>query len=237
MIYITGDLHGEFGRLNKAEIKKLKKSDTLIVCGDFGFVWDGSQKEQQTLKKIGKLKPQILFIAGCHDNYKLLEEYPVVELYGAKARQISGKLHELLRGEVYTIEDKKLFAFGGGMSEDMLLREEDVTWWRAENPTDQEFDVAIENLAKHQNEVDYIITHDTPLKHLINVETDQDKIGNIHAFLDSVGKHVKFKAWFFGKYHQDKTIPPRYYAVFQSVLKAPGQEGKKKKKSKASKLG
>ena len=32
----------------------------------------------------------------------------------------------------------------------------------------------------------------------------------------------------FGKYHQDKLIPPRYYAMFQNILKAPGQDAKKK---------
>lgn len=237
MIYITGDLHGELGRLKTDAVKKLKKSDTLIVCGDFGFVWDGSEKEKKELKKIGKLKPQVVFVPGCHDNYSLLAEYPEVDFCGGRARQISGKLHELLRGQIYTIDDKKVFAFGGGVSEDFLLREEGVTWWQEENPTDEEFEAAISNLASNGNEVDYIVTHDASLllKEFINMETDHDELGNIHAFLNAVAKNVKFTAWFFGKYHQDKTIPPRYYAVFQSVLKAPGQDRKKKKKADRTK--
>ena len=58
MIYLTGDLHGDIERLKSKEMKKLKKGDTLIVCGDFGFVWDGSKKEQSVLKKLGKSKYQ-----------------------------------------------------------------------------------------------------------------------------------------------------------------------------------
>ena len=73
MIYITGDLHGEIERLESKAVKKLKKGDTLIVCGDFGFVWDGSEREKKVLKKLGKQKYRILFVAGCHDNYDLLE--------------------------------------------------------------------------------------------------------------------------------------------------------------------
>lgn len=46
MIYLTGDLHGDLERFKSKEMKKLKKGDTLIVCGDFGFLWDGSKKEQ-----------------------------------------------------------------------------------------------------------------------------------------------------------------------------------------------
>lgn len=56
MIYFTGDLHGDYDRFKSKELKKLKKGDTLIVCGDFGFLWDGSKKEQSILKKIEKLK-------------------------------------------------------------------------------------------------------------------------------------------------------------------------------------
>ena len=69
MIYLTGDLHGDFERFRSKEMKKLKKGDTLIVCGDFGFVWDGSKKEQSILKKLGKSKYQILFIEGTHCIY------------------------------------------------------------------------------------------------------------------------------------------------------------------------
>lgn len=50
MIYVTGDVHADLGRFKGKAAKKLKKGDTLIVCGDFGFVWDGSKKEQRVLK-------------------------------------------------------------------------------------------------------------------------------------------------------------------------------------------
>ena len=86
MIYLTGDLHGDFERFRSKEMKKLKKGDTLIVCGDFGFVWDGSKKEQSILKKLGKSKYQILFIEGTHDNLDLLSQYPQEEWNGGKAQ-------------------------------------------------------------------------------------------------------------------------------------------------------
>ena len=50
MIYITGDIHGDFSRFRSPALKKLRKNDALIVCGDFGFIWDGSEKEQKILK-------------------------------------------------------------------------------------------------------------------------------------------------------------------------------------------
>ena len=44
MIYVTGDTHGEFkGRFNTAnfpEQREMTKDDYVIICGDFGGVWD-----------------------------------------------------------------------------------------------------------------------------------------------------------------------------------------------------
>ena len=34
-------MHGDFERFKLPAMKKLKKGDTLIICGDFGFLWDG----------------------------------------------------------------------------------------------------------------------------------------------------------------------------------------------------
>ena len=37
VIYVTGDMHGDFSRFKDSPLKKLKAGDTLLVCGDFGF--------------------------------------------------------------------------------------------------------------------------------------------------------------------------------------------------------
>ena len=113
MLYITGNMHGEMARFEDSRIRKLKKGDTLIVCGDFGFLWDGGAKEEKNLKKLGSKKYQILFVDGTHENFDLLEKYPVTDWNGGKVQQISGNLYHLMRGQVYELEGKKIFTFGG----------------------------------------------------------------------------------------------------------------------------
>ena len=100
LIYVTGDLHGDMERFKSKKLKKLKKGDTLIVCGDFGFVWDGGKKEQKLLKWIGKRRYQVLFVDGTHENFDRLFDYELFELGGAPARHISGNLSYLQRGVV-----------------------------------------------------------------------------------------------------------------------------------------
>ncbi len=44
-IFITGDTHADFERFKKEifyEQTELTKNDYVIVCGDFGGIWDGS---------------------------------------------------------------------------------------------------------------------------------------------------------------------------------------------------
>lgn len=99
MLYITGNMHGEMARFEDSRLRKLKKGDTLIVCGDFGFLWDGGPKEEKNLKKLGSKKYQILFVDGTHENFDLLDSYPISDWNGGKVQQISGNLYHLMRGQ------------------------------------------------------------------------------------------------------------------------------------------
>ena len=218
MICITGDMHGDISRLKHKNIRKLKKNDYLIVCGDFGFVWDGSRKEKRLLKQLGKLKYHVLFVEGCHENYDLLSQYEVTDWKGGKARAITGKLIQLMRGNVYKLGDRKIFTFGGGQSDDIDIRREAETWWPQENPAPEEIDLAIRNLQANGNVVDYIITHEPPFSIKDFLQLDTERKNEMTAYFDIVKSTCRFKSWFFGKYHINKTISQQYHAVFDDVV-------------------
>lgn len=217
MIYITGDLHGDKQRLKDKQLRHLKKGDTLIVCGDFGFLWDGSKKESAYLKKLGKLKYNILFIEGTHDNLDLIGQYPLEDWNGGKVRRISGNLLKLERGSIYTIEGKTIFTFGGGESIDLDERLKDNMWWSQELPTEEELQLAKANLESQENKVDYIITHECSSKVKSFIDMKSDHINMLTAFFDHIAEEVEFKGWYFGCYHMDKIIPPHYHAMFQHI--------------------
>lgn len=218
MIYVTGDLHGDIDRFKDYEYKKLRPGDTLLVCGDFGFIWDGSKKEQQNLDKLAEKKYTIAFVDGCHENFDLLEQYKLGIWNGGKAQQIRPNIYHLMRGQIFTIEDKKIFAFGGGHSSDFEYRYDAGTWWEQEQPTHKEILEAIANLEQNNNTVDYIITHEPPasLKDCLGVDVFQRL--EVHAFFEDIIKACNYRKWFFGKCHIDKYIPLKFYAVFEDVL-------------------
>ena len=218
MLYVTGDIHADIRRLKGRAAKQLKKGDILLVCGDFGFLWDGSPKELRLLDWLGKRPYQILFVEGTHDNIDLLSGYPEETLYGGQVRRVSGNCCQLLRGECYEIEGKRVFALGGGESTDMDIRVEGETWWSRELPSAEELAHARETLASLNQQVDYIITHSVAQTVNKFLDREQMQINLLLAFLNEISETVQFKRWYFGSCHLDKAIPPKYCAVYQEIL-------------------
>ena len=217
MIFVTGDMHGDITRFKSPEMKKLSFGDTLIVAGDFGFLWNNSKEERSNLKKLSEKNFRIAFIDGCHENYDILEKYPVETWNGGKIRKIEKNIFHLMRGQVYTIEKKKIFTFGGGHSQDIDFRK-NIDWWEREQPTHQEIIDGIANLKENKYNVDYIITHEPPasLKECLGVDV-LEKL-EMHEFFDEIIRTCNYKKWFFGKCHIDKHIPLSFYAVFNTLI-------------------
>lgn len=218
LVFVTGDTHGDIQRFKDPAIKSLRRGDTLIICGDFGFLWDGSRKEHSNLKKLSHLKVTIAFIDGCHENFDMLESYPVSEWNGGKVHMIYPNIIHLMRGQVFTIEGLKIFTLGGGHSQDIEIRRSAKTWFSREEPSQEEISEAADNLVAHKNKVDYIITHEPPssLKNCLDVDMLQRL--EVDIFFEQVIKNTSFKMWYFGKCHFNKLVPYKFYAVFDDVI-------------------
>lgn len=216
MIYVTGDFHGDLTRFKAKPFRRLRKNDTLIICGDFGFLWDGSPKEKRALKWIGRRRYHVLFVEGTHDNLALLNSYPTAQWNGGTVHEISGKLRHLCRGGVFRLEDTTIFAFGGGESKDIDGRAD--TWWSTELPTLEEIDAARKNLAACGNTVDYILTHQCSRKIKQFLQMYGDEVNILDTFFDEVRAGCTYKRWFFGSYHINKVIPPAEIALYNAVV-------------------
>ena len=85
MIYITGDTHGEQNRILQIQNEyHLTNGDTLIICGDFGFLFHNDKQENIFLDDLEKLPYTICFCDGNHENFPAIYSYPVEEWNGGK---------------------------------------------------------------------------------------------------------------------------------------------------------
>lgn len=67
MIVFTGDTHADFTRFFNGNWDSMTKDDYVIICGDFGGVWNGSPHEDQMLDKLENLPFTLLFVDGNHE--------------------------------------------------------------------------------------------------------------------------------------------------------------------------
>ncbi len=221
MVYVTGDMHGDESRFYTRQMKKLDKGDTLLICGDFGFVWDGSPKEKKLLDYLGSRKYTIAFVDGTHENYDLLKKYRMTVWNGGRVHRISGNLFHLMRGQIFTIEGLRIFTFGGGESLDREMRDEHKTWWREEMPSPREMAEGADVIDENNCEVDVIITHEPPSKvksALLQRSGDPDRINKLNGYFEQLNRECKFRHWYFGSMHEDRVVTRAHTSVYYDVL-------------------
>ena len=223
MIYITGDTHipVDIGKLSVKrfpEQKEMTKRDYVIICGDFGGVWDGSNEEKYWIKWLKSKNFTTLFIDGNHENFEMLYNLPTVDFGGSIAHKVDDGIYHLIRGEVYNIDGKKFFVFGGASSHDKELRTEGKNWWKDEMPNEQEYSNAEKNLKKNNSKFDYVITHAAPTSIQVEIAPIYE-INKLTEFLEKIRNGVVCKKWFFGHYHKDVEADEMFTAVFDKIYK------------------
>lgn len=167
MIYVTGDTHADIdiGKLSTSRFpqqRNLTKNDYLIVCGDFGLVWDGSRRERYWQNWLTNKNFTTLWVDGNHENYDMLYEFPLIDKFGGKVREIAPDIFHLDRGQVLTIDGKKIFVMGGARSHDKIYRTEHISWWKEEMPSNEEMEKAVRALEANNWTVNYVLTHCAP---------------------------------------------------------------------------
>ena len=221
MIYVSGDTHGDISWFKNSKLKKLGEKDILIVCGDFGFLWNrNSAEEKKNLDILKSKKYTICFVDGAHENFDILNSYTPYRWKGGNAHKIADNIYHLMRGEVFTLENKTFFIMGGGESEDRDMREPGISWWEEEMPNAEEIKNAQDNLKDNECRVNYILTYEAPAiaKDFLKLHTNQSaKLSPLNTYLQELMKDVEYYHWYFGSLHTDMQITSRMTAVFNKI--------------------
>ena len=240
-IFLTGDTHGMTDIMKLyphsfSEAENLTKNDYLIILGDAGIIWGGTEdslkhgykppagctmitkNDEELIQWYNKQNYTTLYIDGNHENHVCLNSYPVEEWNGGRVHRISDSIIHLMRGEVFNIDGRKIFTFGGADSIDKAIRIENIDWWKEELPSEEEIDYAIENINKHMGQFDYVLTH------CCGFDTQQ-KLGNtqeipdiLNVFLEFIDSRITYKEWYFGHFHRDKWVDTKHRCVYYDIV-------------------
>ena len=245
MIYITGDTHSDFSRFSADEFpiqEEMTKDDYVIICGDFGGIWNyqvESEYEKYWLDWLNNKNFTTLFVDGNHENFDRLYKYPVEEWHGGKVHKIRDSVLHLMRGEIFNIDNKKFFAFGGARSHDIqdgivnldeeeriynlrkmgaFFRIRNYSWWDLELPTEDEMNNGLKNLKKANYKVDYIISHCCPTSLLTLIGGPSFKKDILTDYFQQISEKCEFKKWFFGHYHDYRQINSQYVLLYEDII-------------------
>ena len=221
MIYATGDCHGNFRRFQPEyfpEQAGMTKNDMVIIAGDFGGVWFGDSRDDETLDWLERLPFTLAFVCGNHENYDALERYPVAEWHGGKVHRVRPHVLHLMRGQIFELESYRFFTMGGAKSHDTNHRINHISWWRQELPSDEEYIEALQNLERYNWQVDYIITHCAPTS-IALMGSRHNEADRLTDFLQEVQERAKYHYWLFGHYHDNKAIDEKHILLWEQIVR------------------
>ncbi len=253
MIYITGDCHGNFGRFTKHQRIKLPfslgENDYVIVCGDLGLLWVKDKEFEYNLKWLSRLPFTLLWVQGNHENYNMIAEYPLEQWHGGRVRHIvRDKIILLERGQIFHMEGKSFFTFGGASSHDieggildrnspdfrknkkravqsgLPYRIRNESWWEQELPAEAEMQEGTANLSGAGFCVDYVISHCLS-------NGMQDKLERYYGsgarlydqdiltnYFEELEKKLQYNVWFCGHYHIDLKLDEKHTILYKDIV-------------------
>ena len=158
-------------------------------------------------------------------------------------RNLHPSVLHLMRGQVFELCGKTFFTFGGASSHDVsggILDRSDpsyqekkrkldrgwkpyrinhLSWWKEELASEEEMEEGRNNLAAHDNRVDFIVTH-------CCASSVQDAIGEglfqkdrETEYLEEILQTVQFQKWFFGHYHDNRNVDEKKILLYEQIIR------------------
>ena len=244
-VFVTGDLHANPMRLGikyfgeQKQFSENKDENIMIILGDFGFIWNREEENEQEKYYLDWLECKhftTVFVDGNHENHVRLASYPVKEWKNGKVHEVRPHVLHLMRGEVFYIDGKKFFAFGGARSHDIrdgildyddfewrekakslekqgrgMYRVKGLSWWEEELPTEKEMQHGLDILKKHHNAVDFLITHSPSSSELRWIDRKGLYKPDVFTdYLEKVKSMISYKKHLFGHMKHGKRKTRKY---------------------------
>ncbi len=250
-IYVTGDCHSDFTRFHPEyfpEQNEMNRDDVVIILGDFGGIWARKDDEyyiyqSQVLDELESRNFTTVFIDGNHENFDLLNQYPIKMWNGGKVHEIRPHIFHLMRGEIFEIQGKTFYAFGGATSHDIcdgiieydkqgewkkqvkalrnagkcMFRINHFSWWKEEMPTKEEMEYGYQNLMRHDRKVNYILTHSPSTSESILL--GYDEINDLTDYLDRIMNECEFDLHLFGHMHENRMVNHKSILMYEMIEK------------------
>lgn len=226
MFYITGDTHGDFSRyLAFADKIQPTEQDVMIVLGDAGLNYYAGEKDAVRKRFVNSFPFTTFCIHGNHEIRPAdIPSYQTKEYCGGTVWYEEEYPHILFAkdGEIFHFGEQACIAIGGAYSVDKYYRlARGWAWFPNEQPSAEIKAYVEQQLAKHRNQIDIVLSHTCPLKYepteVFLSGIDQSSVDkSTEEWLDRIEERIDYKRWYCGHYHTEKEIDKMQF-MFQGI--------------------
>lgn len=225
-IFLLADLHGSYKPirdLNVRLIKKLDKTDTIIILGDAGLNFFLNESDNNLKRQLGKYKCNYFIIRGNHEerpsnllikdkdaNWHIGEQWGNLIFYEEKYPYIK---YAMDSPTVYYINNYKTLVIPGAYSVDKEYRlKMGWSWFEDEQLTEKEMKHGREIVEHHNFSFDLVLSHTCPIIYeptdLFLSFIDQSKVDKtIERYLGELEHALDYRLWCWGHYHKYRVYP------------------------------
>lgn len=216
MIYITGDTHGRFERVEAFCMQfQTSRNDILIILGDAGINFNGVKYDSWKKQLLESLPITIFAIHGNHEQRPYMIKSYKEKLWRGGTVYYEEEYPSLLfakDGEIFNFNGKQTIVIGGAYSIDKEIRlAYKLGWWEDEQPSEEIKKYVEQQLKKHNWTTDVVLSHTVPLKYepveVFISDIDQSMVDkSTEEWLDCIEEKLSYQKWYCGHYHTEKKI-------------------------------
>jgi len=213
MVNLISDNHGfEFAE-ELLKYQPREKDDLLIILGDTCLRLADTREYNDFSQWLLSRKYNIAIVDGNHENYEYLDSMPEEIWHGGKINRLTDNIVRLRRGELYSIENKSYFVFGGCTSGAKWKAK--GFWHSGDVPTDAQLENAYANLKKAGYRVDIILSHKYFCDQcLVHPGEEEYRLFLLNRFIDA---NVSFEKWYSGHRHEKRDIDGKHTVIFDEL--------------------
>ena len=216
MVYITGDTHGNFARVELfCKDMDTSKEDILIILGDAGINYSGGRYDRQKKEYLEALPITLFCIHGNHEQRPYTIETYKEKIWHGGTVYFEEAYPSLLfakDGEIFDLNGLQTIVIGGAYSIDKQARlHRGYGWWPDEQPSDEVKQYVESQLDNRGWKVDVVLSHTAPLKYepveVFLPGVNQSTVDKTtETWLGRIEEQLEYRKWYCGHYHTDKRV-------------------------------
>ncbi len=216
MIYITGDTHESFLRIeNFCKQKNTTLSDVIIILGDVGININGGFRDKQKKELLSRIPVTFFCIHGNHEMRPSSINSYEKKIWCDGLVYAESEYPNILfakDGEIFDFNGFKTIVIGGAYSIDKEYRlQMGFPWFPDEQPNNEIKTYVEKQLAKCNWKIDAVLSHTIPYNYMPTdmflTGIDQDQIDyTTENWLQDIEKKLTYVKWYCGHYHVTRKL-------------------------------